>query len=154
MGRYLVDQMCGRLARYLRFCGHDAVYAGDRSLEYDSAILATAREESRVIISRDRHLCERAVAAISLESREIEGQLREVARAGVTLELPEEPTRCGRCNGELSRRPEHATEPPYVPDDWKEPTYRCRECGQVFWTGSHWNRVAATLERVRDTLEN
>lgn len=150
MGRFLVDGMCGRLARYLRFCGHDAAYATDRGLVDDAALVAAADAADRTIITRDRSLPAGDADVIVLHRRDIEGQLVEVAAAGVPLSLPRSPTRCGRCNGRLDRRPDGVTDPPYVPDDHDGPTFACRDCGQVFWRGSHWDRVARTIERALD----
>ena len=36
--RLLLDAMLGKLATYLRMCGHDAAYALDRGVEADDAV--------------------------------------------------------------------------------------------------------------------
>lgn len=148
MARFLVDQMCGTLARYLRFCGHDVVYAPDHDLETDAEIAAAATAEDRTVITRDQSLGSRATDAIVITDLDIEGQLAAVAAVGVDLTLPEEPTRCGRCGGRLDRRTSAESPPEYVPDDLDAPTYECRRCGQVFWRGSHWDRVSQTIDRA------
>ena len=149
MARLLVDAMCGRLARYLRFCGHDTVYAPDRDLEADDALAAVADREGRTLITRDRSLAAEAEAAILLTERDIDDQLAAVQAAGISLTMPEHPERCGRCNGRLRRRSPSATDIEYVPDDFDGPTFVCVRCGQIFWRGSHWDRVAARLASVR-----
>ncbi|WP_247001933.1 Mut7-C RNAse domain-containing protein [Halosolutus gelatinilyticus] len=146
----LLDVMCGGLDAYLRMCGHDTVYAGDRGLEADDDLLAVARDEGRVVITRDVELAGRPDDAILLESREVEGQLRELADAGIDLALATEPEFCGRCNGPLDRVPETAPTPEYAPDSASIDVWRCIECGQHFWRGSHWDRVARTLSRIDD----
>lgn len=153
MDRFLVDHMCGRLARYLRFCGHDAAYAGDHDLDEDATMRAMAQQTDRIIISRDRELCNRAPDAICIESREIEDQLREVAAAGVSLTMADEPTRCGSCNGPLRREESSVMVPEHVPDDLSSPLYRCQRCEQLFWKGSHWERVGETLDQIRTAME-
>ena len=35
----------------------------------------------------------------------------------------------------------------YAPDD--RPVWRCPDCDQWFWKGSHWDRVADVLASVR-----
>lgn len=147
MARLLVDQMCGTLAQHLRFCGHDTIYAPDVGLETDADIAAAARAQDRIVITRDRALGHAAQRAILLDALDIEGQLAAVAAAGVSLELPAEPTRCGRCNGELTRGESPPTAD-YVPDDLEVPTFVCPDCDQVFWRGSHWSRVESTIERA------
>ncbi len=142
--RLLVDAMCGGLRSYLRMCGHDTVYALDRGVEDDDRVLALAREEDRTLVTRDRELGRRAPAAVVLDSRDVEAQLRELRAAGVALALEREPTRCGRCNGRLER---DAGDPEYVPDD-ADPVWRCVDCDQRFWKGSHWADVRETLAEL------
>lgn len=144
--------MCGRLVPYLRMCGHDTAYAGDRDLEADEDLLAVATAEDRTVISRDVALANRAAESIRVESPDVTDQLAELAAAGVDLELAAEPTRCGRCNGPLTPVDRTASTPEYAPDPAAESTWRCRDCGQYFWRGSHWDRVRETLARLgRDT---
>ncbi|MFC3478463.1 Mut7-C RNAse domain-containing protein [Halobacterium litoreum] len=143
--RLLADAMCGSLARLLRMCGHDTAYALDRGVEADDELLALAESEGRVVVTRDRQLAERAPDSILVESKDVDEQLREVAAAGVSLD-PTPGARCGACNGALEALPESASRPEYVPDD-AGPVWRCRDCGQCFWRGSHWEDVE---KRVAD----
>ena len=144
----LLDVMLGKLGTYLRMCGYDAAYAMDRNAEGDADILAIAQTEGRTILTRDRDLARNAPDALLLESRETVEQLRELQAAGYELSLDEKPARCGACNAPVTRvAPEEQT-PEYAPDPTFEPVWRCRECGQHFWRGSHWDDVAETLENL------
>ena len=147
--RVLVDVMCGGIVSYLRMCNHDTVYAGDRGLEADDDLLAAARADDRTVVTRDVALANRADDAICLESREVEAQLSELVAAGVDLTLADEPEFCGRCNGPLERVDSTAATPEYAPDPSDIAVWTCRDCGQHFWRGSHWDRVAATLARIQ-----
>lgn len=80
--RVLVDVMCGRLARYLRFAGYDAAYAGDRGLEADAALRNIAQSEDRQIITRDRELGARVDDALLLTETDLSAQLTALADAG------------------------------------------------------------------------
>lgn len=151
--RVLIDAMCGGTVAYLRMCGHDAVYAGDRGLEDADAVLVAARTEGRTVITRNVPLADRADDAILLESRDVEEQLRELAAAGVDLTLAPEPRRCGRCNGDLDSVERTESTPEYAPDPAETRVWRCRDCGQCFWKGSHWDRVRETLAAVDRTGE-
>jgi uncharacterized protein with PIN domain len=146
--RFLVDGMCGGVLTYLRMCGHDAVFAPDRALEADDAVADAAREEQRTVITRDRDLAALAGDAVLLRAHEPEAQLEELAAAGVDFSLAEPPERCGRCNGSLESVPDSETTDEYAPDPADEPVWRCVDCGQYFWKGSHWERVVATLETL------
>jgi uncharacterized protein with PIN domain len=144
MARLLLDAMCGKLATYLRMCGHDAAYALDRDVEADDALRAWARREDRLLVTRDRDLAAAAEAALLVTARDVEGQLRELSAAGVDLSLST-PARCGACNGVLERLPEDAATPDHAPAADEEAVWRCPDCGQHFWRGSHWDDVAGTL---------
>jgi len=147
--RLLVDAMCGKLARYLRMCGYDAAYTLDCGVEDDAAILALAEAEGRRVVTRDADLAAAAADALLVSSREIEGQLAELRAAGLELTLTE-PARCGRCNGELERVAEEEPTPEYAPDPADDAVWRCPDCGQYFWRGSHWDDVAARLLDVEE----
>jgi uncharacterized protein len=59
-------------------------------------------------------------------------------------------SRCMECNGELDIVPHKAVArrvPPGVLRD-HERFFLCRDCGRVFWHGSHWQRISDRLERV------
>ncbi|SFS02638.1 hypothetical protein SAMN05216559_2670 [Halomicrobium zhouii] len=152
--RLLLDTMCGKLATYLRMCGYDAAYALDagegesidsRDAPDDDELLARADAEDRTILTRDRRLADRAADAVLLTERDVADQLRELADVGFNLDLPDEPSRCGNCNSTLE--PVDATEstPEHAPDPAETDVWRCVDCGQCFWQGSHWDDVAETL---------
>jgi len=144
----LVDDMLGKLATYLRMCGYDATYTTSRGIESEEALLALAHTEGRLVLTRDRDLAERAERAVLLTERDVRDQLRELREAGFELALTDEPTRCSACNGLLERVDRTEPTPDYAPDPHEETVWRCRECGQHFWQGSHWDDVAETLETL------
>lgn len=160
----LCDVMCGSLVTYLRMCGYDAAYALDRGIEADDRLLAVARGEGRTLLTRDRQLAARARASsagseredepgagadgLLLESRAITGQLRELRTAGYDLTLADRPARCGRCNGPVETVSENEETPEYAPSADIEAVWRCVECNQHFWRGSHWDSVERTLANL------
>ena len=150
--RFAVDLMCGGIVPYLRMCGHDTVYVGDEGIEDDGAILEFSADEKRTILTRDVELATRADDAILLECRETADQLRELLEAGIELDLEDEPAYCGSCNGPLERVDPGEPTPEYAPGPEECTVWRCRDCGQCFWKGSHWDRVGETLTRVHASL--
>ena len=144
--RLLLDAMLGKLARYLRMWGYDAAYALDRGVEADDDLLVVATEENRTLLTRDRQLATRAPRGVRIDSREVTDQLRELRRAGFELSLAGEPARCGRCNGPVEPVDASGSVPDYAPDPSETPCYRCRDCGQVFWKGSHWEDVRERID--------
>ena len=147
-GPFLLDVMLGKLASYLRMCGYDAAYALDRGAEADEDVLALARAEGRTLLTRDVDLAGRADRSMLLTERDPVDQLRELVASGTPLDLDERPSRCGRCNGPVEPVPADETTPAYAPDPSETPQWRCTACGQVFWKGSHWDRVRETLDRL------
>ena len=152
--RLLVDVMCGGIVSYCRMCGHDTIYAGESELEADEAILALARADERTIVTRDTELATRSDDAFLLTARDTEDQLGELLRAGVDLDLSAEPSRCGTCNGRLEGIDRHDSTPDYAPDPDELASWRCRDCGQYFWRGSHWDRVRESIDRVRAAMRD
>ncbi|WP_410765439.1 Mut7-C RNAse domain-containing protein [Haloferax sp. DFSO60] len=146
----LLDVMLGKLAIYLRMCGYDTAYAldGDGSDPGDDALLARATEETRVLLTRDVTLAARAPQSVLLAGRTPTAQLSELNSVGFDLSLTTELARCGSCNGHL--RPVESGEsiPEYAPDPDDVRLWRCRDCGQVFWRGSHWKSVERTIDEL------
>jgi uncharacterized protein with PIN domain len=135
----LADEMLGSLARYLRMLGCDTTYA----LRWlDEEIVRRAREEDRVVLTRDRQLSQRAEKAILLTSSRLEDQLRAVWAAFPDVPSEVRFERCTLCNGLLSRL--EALRPAGVEDGipWGRVAgglrlYRCGECGHIYWEGTH-----------------
>lgn len=144
----LLDVMLGKLATYLRMCGYDAAYALDRGVEDDARLRAIADREGRTLLTRDVELATNAPGGVLLESGDVREQLLELSRRGYVLSL-DVPTRCARCNGRLRRlRPEEST-PSFAPAPSERSVWTCRDCGQPFWRGSHWDDVEDALGRIR-----
>jgi uncharacterized protein with PIN domain len=132
-------------------CGHDTVYSLDRDVEADDELLRIASEEDRLLVTRDKHLAAQSEASLLLRSLEVETQLREILDAGIYLALDDVPEFCGRCNGKLEQVDATTETPAYAPDPSEERTWRCGECGQYFWKGSHWDEVAETLAAILES---
>jgi uncharacterized protein with PIN domain len=144
--RLLCDVMLGTLAVYLRLCDYDTAYAGDRGVEADDRLVAIADEEDRRLCTRDVELARRVPGSLRLTERDVERQLSELRERGVELTVAETPTYCGRCNGRLIAVSPDADTPEYAPDPAAVDCWRCRVCDQVFWKGSHWERMRETIE--------
>lgn len=142
--RLLADGMLGKLTRYLRMCGYDVIYAPDRDFESEDDLIRFAIRDDRVVMTRDRSLSIRS-AGVLLKSLDIEDQLRELEDRGFHLELTE-PRICSLCNGSLTRIPEKRGTPTYTPDPSEQAVWRCPDCDQHYWRGSHWEDVRRTLE--------
>jgi uncharacterized protein with PIN domain len=146
--RLFADAMLGTLTTYLRFLGYDTAYALEAGVEADDAVLDRARREGRTLVTRDRELAARAPDSLLVTTREVEDQLAELAAAGVDLTVPEAPSRCGSCNGRLERVPTGEPSPEYAPAAGPTAVWRCPDCGQHFWKGSHWADMRERLSEL------
>jgi uncharacterized protein len=142
--RLLVDAMLGRLTRWLRLMGYDAVYW---QMGSDTALAARARAEGRLIVTRDHQLAgRRHVRALLIHGETLDRQIAEI-RAALGPD-PAPFTRCSQCNALLVALPHadaQALVPPYV---WHTQTVfrRCPACGRVYWKGTHWPGMSARIE--------
>jgi uncharacterized protein with PIN domain len=137
--------MLGTLATYLRMCGYDTAYALDRGVEADDALLEWSRAEDRTLLTRNRRLADRADDAVLVVAHDPRAQVGELREAGVELALPDEPTRCSRCNGRLVGAGD-GPRPDYAPPADERPAWRCVDCGRYYWRGSHWAALRARLD--------
>lgn len=144
--RLVLDVMVGGLTSILRMVGYDTVYALDQGVESDDQIIALAERDDRLLVTRDTDIARRHEDTVLLESTDTDEQLRELAAAGLELELTE-PERCSRCNGRLEPVIE-GSGPADGPDPNETSVWRCIECDQYFWRGSHWADVRRRLASI------
>ncbi len=146
--RWLLDGMLGRLARYLRFMGHDVEY--DRTAA-DDDLLRRSRADGRVLVTRDRLLAARAPGSVLLSSPYLPDQLRALRAVHPEVEGPVRFDRCSRCNAPLLARPPEggAPSPPHpMPAPAGREVFVCPNCGQLYWEGSHTDRIRRRLAEI------
>jgi uncharacterized protein len=148
--RFIVDVHLGTLARHLRLLGFDTLWRNDLD---DESIIALARDERRIILTRDKGILKdgRVTHGYWLRATDPLLQLDEVVRA---LQLGpgfESYTRCLECNGVLRPVPreEVAREVPLQVFLAFRDFSRCERCGRVYWAGSHRARLDAVIDRAR-----
>lgn len=140
----LIDAMLGSLARRLRWLGYDAEYRRDLA---DSEMMRIARQEGRMLVTRDRELAGRRGWAGSQGSLYLAGDTldEQVKTIIAALGPPSGPSRCTVCNGALlPLDPAQAAPlvPSYVAATQTE-FVRCERCGRVYWPGTHWPGLQA-----------
>jgi len=143
--KFIVDNMLGSLARWLRMMGYDTVY--DKTLE-DADIAKVARAESRFILTRDKELSNEP-GAFLLEEVDLEAQLKAIATK-FGLKFHEELTRCSTCNGELVDLPKEQAKGK-VPEGAhaaNEKFWRCSKCDKAYWKGAHWLGINERLRKL------
>ncbi|MFP4281345.1 MAG: Mut7-C RNAse domain-containing protein [Opitutales bacterium] len=148
--RFVADGHLGKLVRLLRLLGLDVAYA---STVEDRELLRIMTEEGRGLLTRDRRLLMHRIVEVGYcpRSDEPESQAREILRRFELEAADLAPwTRCLRCNGRLVAVPKAAIENRLEPLTKRhfETFHRCEGCGQVYWTGSHTDRLAGTIARL------
>ena len=134
--KLLVDEMMGRLARWLRAAGYDAEHQNPWP---DCALLARARETGAPILTRDRKLARLAgpdgLVVLRIESEDVFYQVREVAQAFRLDLLARAFTRCVECNAPVERIEREVARflVPKLAFERHAEFHRCPRCGKVFW---------------------
>jgi uncharacterized protein with PIN domain/sulfur carrier protein ThiS len=147
--RFILDGHLGRLAAYLRMVGFDTLYRNDYD---DEALARISSEDHRILLTRDRGLLKRSIVTRGYWLRQTDprAQLVEVLRRFDLFDRLSPFTRCLSCNGLLQPIPKEVVADRLPPDTRKtHDEFRvCRACGQVFWDGSHVERMRKLIEWV------
>ncbi len=147
--RFLADAHLGGLARFLRMLGYDTLHSNALA---DAEIRRAAREEGRVVLTRDRELlkCADIGRGAYVRSLKPEAQLREVDERYRLAAAAKPFTRCLECNVGLlpvAKAEILSMLPPAVART-QENFVRCPGCRRVYWPGSHYARMAEVLGRA------
>lgn len=138
------------MARWLRAMGQDVVY--DPFMP-DSMLMRRAREEGRILLTRDTRLLlvKDVPSHLFISHDRLEDQIVQVITS-LALEPNEEEflTRCLECNGLLKQVEKEAIKGrvyPYVyatQDKFQE----CPDCRRLYWGGTHVPRLKDKLQRL------
>ena len=150
MTRFVADAMLGRLARWLRAVGCDCVQLPLHAP--DAELVALARSEDRVLLTRDRHLLRelRPPRWLEITSDEPLEQLRAVVATFGIARPAMFFTRCMVDNTPLNEVPA-AGVAGSIPPRAREvpgPVFQCATCGRIYWRGSHARRMEHILGTV------
>jgi uncharacterized protein with PIN domain len=147
--RLLADATLGRLAKWLRILGYDTAYQAEPD---EFAVLRLARAEGRLLLTRNRALAAHpGMRALLITSDELDNQLRQV-RDVIGFPPEEAQSRCPVCNEPLVDADSElvaARVPPYVRRTHMRFSL-CVSCDQVYWRGTHWQRMQALITGLRD----
>jgi hypothetical protein len=147
--KFILDVHLGRLSKYMRLCGFDALFANDLN---DREIITISLSEQRIILTRDRSLLKtsRVTHGYWIRSSRPVEQLKETMKR-FDLKSGLQPfTRCLECNGVLLDVTMEAVKdmlPPKTRSFYSE-FKKCQTCGRVYWEGSHYERMKKFLLTV------
>lgn len=148
--RFILTPELGRLAKWLRILGFDAVYFTQINF---SSLLIQALRDNRIILTRNSHFINKArvTKAIEIKSEKVSQQLKQVLQE-LSLRLDSERmfSRCIICNIELNE-----IDKQQVKDKVPEYVFRtqdefltCPSCQRVYWSGTHWGNVSRILKEI------
>ncbi|NVK40869.1 MAG: twitching motility protein PilT [Oceanospirillaceae bacterium] len=147
--RFILDVHLGRLARRLRLLGLDTWY---RNQMDDRPIIRLARLQGRTILTRDRGLLQQpdVTHGYYVRATSPERQLHEFLARFEPWPWIQPFSRCMRCNGlieRLSPADVRRQVPPRLAREF-DVFFHCRQCDQLYWQGSHYDRLRQYIDRL------
>ncbi|HAX99543.1 MAG TPA: hypothetical protein DCY12_11820 [Candidatus Atribacteria bacterium] len=148
--KFLVDHTLGKLAKYLRMLGVDAVYFTQTDV---STLIKKASQEKRIILSRNAKL--KKITGLPdfvfINDNQPDKQLSTVVKY-FKIHISHEQffTRCLTCNQKLIVAHHEDVEgrvPLYVFETHKE-FCLCPQCKKVYWEGTHLKKMREIIGKV------
>ncbi|HUG53350.1 MAG TPA: Mut7-C RNAse domain-containing protein [Vicinamibacteria bacterium] len=147
--RFTCDGGLGGLARWLRAAGYEAESRPGTS---GDSLVPLVRGTGYVLLTCDRRVFLRrevregrlpAVLVPSSLTR-MEQLAHIMGTLGLTLREP----RCMACGGPLEAADKDAVRERIPPRTarWLDEYFVCRQCGRLFWRGTHWRRIREGLD--------
>ena len=154
---FIVDAMLGNIAKKLRLLGFDSTYFSDIA---DSDLLEKAKNENRIIISKDNALIRQAkknkISSIHIsQENEIEQFLEILKTVPLGLNIVSGDTaRCPKCNSETSPVPKSSLENKINSRilEYHEKFWKCDGCDQIYWEGTHVKNLQDFVEKINSLV--
>jgi len=148
--KFIADRMLGKLVKELRMLGYDTIYyRGENAY----SLIKMAREESRVILTRNTKLLPKSPEdrIIRIIENKPSHQVRELIQKKI-ISLKEEDlfTRCLLCNLLLNEIPREEAEgkvPDFIFCQQRE-FFQCPQCLRIYWKGSHQDHMQKKVEEL------
>ncbi len=154
--KFLVDQMLGTLAKWLRLCGFDTYFAKQ---EVDDDLLRIALNEKRTIITRDKELHYRAnkkgIPSLLTLSTKLNDQIKQVFTSYPRLLEKITPlNRCSVCNTLLRDIKKNMVEEKVPERVFQNHDYfwQCPTCNRIYWKGTHYEKIIETINDFKDQM--
>lgn len=156
--KFVVDNNVGKLARWLRMLGYDALFINPIA---DDDLVEIARKEGRVVLTKDTQIPLRRLAVsgevrvVYVEGDRVREQLCHVVGVLGLDHQTHRFTRCLECNVPLVERAREDVQgqvPPYV-FHTQSHFMGCPRCGRIYWPGTHWFRMRSEIDRLLGTRD-
>ena len=148
--KFILDSHLGKLARYLRLLGFNALYKNDYD---DKEIALIAGRRGRIVLTRDVGLLKhkRIVRGLWLRSSDPLEQIREVIWR-FHLKLKNKPFQiCLDCGGKIKKadKAKIARRLPPMAREYYNTFFICSDCRKIYWQGSHYKKLLAVVADIR-----
>ncbi|NES87608.1 MAG: Mut7-C ubiquitin/RNAse domain-containing protein [Moorea sp. SIO2B7] len=147
---FLLDVHLGKLAASLRMLGFDCLYRNDYE---DEELAEISAAQQRILLTRDTGLLKRSIVTYGYYVREKnpDEQIVEVLRRFNLFESIQPCQRCVRCNGLLEAVDKELILDQLMPQtrEYINEFHRCRQCGKVYWQGSHYQKMQQFIQELR-----
>ena len=151
---FIVDAMLGNIAKKLRLLGFDSEYFSDIG---DSQLIEKAKNENRILISRDKDLVSRStkngISSVYISKEDAVEQFLEILDV-VNLQfetISGDTARCTKCNSVTSPidKSEIQNQVPSGVLEFNDKFWKCDGCGQIYWEGTHITNLQEFVHKIK-----
>ena len=151
--KYILDVHLGKLAKYLRMFGFDALYENNYN---DFDIIKIAKAQKRTILTRDVSLLKNKAVTHGywIRSQYPVEQLTETILRFDLYSNIKPFYRCIACNGIIKKTTKESVINKLQPKTklYYDEFYQCSSCEKVYWKGPHYYRMKNFLENLREKI--
>lgn len=148
--KFIADVHLGKLAKLLRLLGFDVAY---RNKYTNSEILQIAREQNRVVLSRNVSFEKQTnIQCLVVTSEDAFLQLKQVVNQFPLKEQFHPFTRCIVCNEMLEPVKKENILPSLEKNtaQYFNEFWQCNHCKRIYWKGSHYESMLKTIGHILD----
>ena len=149
--------MLGKLAKKLRLLGYDSLYSSNMD---DDKIIQLAKNENRILLTKDVPLCHKAkkqqILAVQITSDDEIEQFLEINEKAIfgKCTVGGGSSRCPVCNGELQHIEKNDVSekvPTGVFENMKD-FWKCTKCEKIYWEGTHIKNLQQFTMKLNERL--
>lgn len=144
--KFICDAMLGKLAKYLRILGFDAIYSKNANI---LEVYQSSQDPPYFLTRRAKAFAYRRVILIKSDRvRDQISEIRDLIRP--SIDPVKIMNRCIVCNAELADVDKINVEqkvPEFVYHQYRQ-FRECPKCGKVYWEGSHASGMARLVEEI------
>ena len=150
--KFAVDCMLGKLAKWLKILGFDAAFF---SKIEDDKLMAIARKEGRVLLTRDTGMIERVktLETLFIDSENWREQVKQVLDQFDLWADVRPNSRCIECNHPLREINKERAKNLVTPFVYRtaDTFALCPECDRIFWRGTHLQDMEYKINELLKT---